>query len=80
MQHDQIFAIHSSNLQQLIKPRWQHRIAPIGHTASNMAKIYFAQLTRSETEKLYQKYQLDFELFDYDMKEYLKYTSDSKNY
>lgn len=80
MHHDQIYAIHIANLQHLIQPRWQHRTTPIGPTASNMAKIYFAQLTRSEIEKLYQKYQLDFELFDYDMKEYLKYASDNKNY
>lgn len=81
MHRDQIFAIHSANLQQIIKPRWQHRTAPVTHNmASNMARIYFAQLTRSETEKLYQKYQLDFELFDYDIKEYLKYTLDNKNY
>ncbi|XP_015601183.1 carbohydrate sulfotransferase 11 isoform X2 [Cephus cinctus] len=65
---DQIFAIHKLGLQKKIKPRWRHSG---GH--SNASKIYFNQLSRDTVRRLYEKFKLDFELFDYSHDEYYKY-------
>ncbi|XP_061932413.1 carbohydrate sulfotransferase 11-like isoform X1 [Apis cerana] len=67
---DQIYAIHKLNLQGIIKPRWQHN-----RNHSNASKIYFSQLNRDMVEKLYEKFKLDFELFDYSPYEYYQYVT-----
>lgn len=60
-----------ANLQHLIKPRWQHKT-----TVNDVAKMYYSQLSRSDIQRLYQKYQLDFELFNYSIADYVKYAKD----
>ncbi|XP_075224851.1 carbohydrate sulfotransferase 11-like [Lycorma delicatula] len=68
---DQIYIIRATNLQNLIKPIWKHKT--INDNVKNISKIYFSQLTQNNVAELYQKYKLDFELFDYDATEYYKY-------
>ncbi|XP_076646831.1 carbohydrate sulfotransferase 11 [Halictus rubicundus] len=68
---DQIYAIHKLGLQQLIKPRWRH-----SGGQSNPSKIYFRQLSKEMVEKLYEKFKLDFDLFDYSPDVYYRYSTD----
>ncbi|KOC66265.1 Carbohydrate sulfotransferase 11 [Habropoda laboriosa] len=65
---DQIYTIHKLGLQKVIKPRWRH-----GGGYSNTSKIYFSQLNRDMVEKMYEKFKLDFELFDYSPDDYYQY-------
>ncbi|CAL7945264.1 unnamed protein product [Xylocopa violacea] len=67
---DQIYTIHKLQLQEVIKPRWQHSAG-----YSNASKIYFNQLNRGMIEKLYEKFKLDFELFDYTPDLYYQYAT-----
>lgn len=48
----------------------------INETVSSLAKIYFSQLSTEEISKLYEKYKVDFELFEYDHSPYYKYSND----
>lgn len=77
MQRDQFLIIYTAHLQDKIKPHWRHKtnpFAPTGHNkVSEVAKIYFSQLNDSDVKELYEKYRLDFELFQYDATEYYKY-------
>ncbi|XP_034195496.2 carbohydrate sulfotransferase 11 [Osmia lignaria lignaria] len=67
---DQIYTIHKLQLQEVIKPRWRH-----SGGYSNASRIYFSQLNRDMVEKLYEKFKLDFELFDYSPKVYFQYAT-----
>nr|XP_012140692.1 PREDICTED: carbohydrate sulfotransferase 11-like [Megachile rotundata] len=67
---DQIYTIHKLRLQEVIKPRWRHSG---GH--SNVSRIYFRQLNRDMVKRLYEKFKLDFELFDYSPDVYYQYTT-----
>ncbi|XP_067009624.1 carbohydrate sulfotransferase 11 [Anabrus simplex] len=71
LQQDQVYVIHSANLQNLIKPRWLHR------TMNNtlVTKRYFSQLSTEQVHRLYNKYKLDFELFNYKVDKYLEYAT-----
>ncbi|KAL1122115.1 hypothetical protein AAG570_003521 [Ranatra chinensis] len=69
---DQSYVINSTRLRGKIRPGWRHSTKN-GHGNESIAAVYFSQLTRSDVERLYQKYRLDFELFDYDVKPYLAY-------
>lgn len=81
MLQDQLLIIYTAHLQNVIWPQWRHKTNPFNQTnpnlASEVAKIYFSQLNEHEVEKLYQKYKLDFELFQYDEKDYFKYAKKS---
>ncbi|KAL0266501.1 UNVERIFIED_CONTAM: hypothetical protein PYX00_009018 [Menopon gallinae] len=82
MDRDQLYVIRLLGLQDRIKPRWRHKTqftAGNAEKVSNIAKIYFQQLSVNEVNALYQKYKIDFELFGYDYKEYLQYAHDFEN-
>ncbi|XP_043259650.1 carbohydrate sulfotransferase 11-like [Colletes gigas] len=70
MWRDQIYTIHKLGLQEVIKPRWRHSG---GH--SNASRIYFSQLNRDMVHKLYGKFKLDFDLFDYSPNVYYRYAT-----
>ncbi|XP_043522351.1 carbohydrate sulfotransferase 8-like isoform X2 [Frieseomelitta varia] len=69
---DQIYTIHKLHLQDTIKPRWRHNSG-----YENASKIYFGQLNKDLIQKLYEKFQLDFELFDYSPDDYYQYATAS---
>lgn len=69
---DQIFAIYELGMNKKLKPRWRHSS---GDDKSNPAKIYFSQLTHDLVQKLYEKFKLDFELFDYSPIDYYQYVT-----
>ncbi|XP_014613634.1 PREDICTED: carbohydrate sulfotransferase 11-like [Polistes canadensis] len=73
LSRDQIYALNKLGLNKMIKPIWRH-----GSGYSNASSIYFRQLSRKMVEQLYEKFRLDFELFDYSPDNYYRYavTSD----
>lgn len=71
LQRDQEFALKELGLDNLIKPQWKHRV----NSHVNAAKIYFSQLSKQLVHDLYKKYQLDFELFGYESREYFDYAT-----
>ncbi|XP_053989738.1 carbohydrate sulfotransferase 11-like [Hylaeus volcanicus] len=70
MWRDQIYTIHKLGLQKVIKPRWRHSG---GH--SSASRIYFSQLNKDMVQKLYGKFKLDFDLFDYSPDDYYQYAA-----
>jgi hypothetical protein len=73
MLRDQVYVIRAAGLQGLIRPTWRHKT--YSKEREETSKRYFSQLTKQEVKRLYEKYQLDFELFDYKVDDYLKYAS-----
>ncbi|KAL2747196.1 carbohydrate sulfotransferase 11-like isoform X1 [Vespula maculifrons] len=68
LSRDQIYALNKLGLDKRIKPTWRH-----GSGYTNASSIYFKQLSRKMVERLYEKYRLDFELFDYSAEDYYRY-------
>nr|CAD7404804.1 unnamed protein product [Timema poppensis] len=67
---DQVYVIRSAGLQEQVRPRWRHKTK---EESNEIAKRYFSQLTKEQVLKLYEKYKVDFELFDYKADLYLEY-------
>lgn len=74
MLRDQVYVIQAAGLQDVIRPRWRHKT--YHEEGKETAKRYFSQLTKQEVERLHKKYQLDFELFDYKVDDYLQYATE----
>ncbi|XP_046417380.1 carbohydrate sulfotransferase 11-like isoform X1 [Neodiprion fabricii] len=68
---DQIFAIHELGMENQLTPKWRHSNAG----SSSAAEIYFTQLTPNLVRQLYEKFKLDFELFDYSPMDYYEYAT-----
>lgn len=73
MLRDQVYVIWAAGLQGLIRPRWRHRT--YHDEGKNTSMRYFSQLTKEDMKRLYEKYKLDFELFDYKVDDYLQYAA-----
>ncbi|XP_076058134.1 carbohydrate sulfotransferase 11-like [Oratosquilla oratoria] len=69
LDRDQKYIIQQKGLQNLIHSSWKHMTK--GHRTSTSALKYFATISRSDVLRLYEKYKVDFELFDYSIDEYL---------
>lgn len=83
---DQVYLIRALGLQDTVKPRWRHRTSPqpqgpeglptsSPQDVSPTARAYFKQITERELRALYEKYKLDFEMFDYALEDYLPHVS-----
>ncbi|XP_068249877.1 carbohydrate sulfotransferase 13-like [Palaemon carinicauda] len=75
LERDQNYVILKKHLGNKIKPTWKHLTK--GVKTSDTVRKYFATITKKDLMELYKKYQLDFELFDYSVDEYLEYVRDS---
>jgi hypothetical protein len=73
MLRDQVYIIRAARLQGLIRPRWRHKTYQ--EEGKDASKRYFSQLSKQEVKRLYEKYKLDFELFDYKIDDYLQYAT-----
>lgn len=73
MLRDQVYVIRAAGLQGLIRPRWRHKTYQ--EEGKDASKRYFSQLSKQEVKRLYEKYKLDFELFDYKIDDYLQYAT-----
>ncbi|XP_011315535.1 carbohydrate sulfotransferase 11 [Fopius arisanus] len=71
LNEDQIFAIEKMGLSNKIKPAWKHKSG-----RSDAASVYFSQLTPDHITQLYEKFKLDFEMFDYTPDSYYQYSED----
>ncbi|KAF4529090.1 hypothetical protein B566_EDAN018221 [Ephemera danica] len=72
MLRDQLYAIRAAGLENLLKPRWRH-LTKGKSSAGDVAKKYFSKLSKWHVQRLYEVYQLDFELFGYSPDEYAAY-------
>ena len=70
---DTDFILSQRNLQDVISLRRKH-------SAKNQLDLsyYFSQLSKNMINALYQKYRIDFEMFEYDVDKYIKFGSESK--
>ncbi|XP_015126739.1 carbohydrate sulfotransferase 11 [Diachasma alloeum] len=68
---DQTFAIERMGLTGKIKPIWRH-----SGGQSDASSVYFSQLTPDHITQLYEKFKLDFEMFDYTSDNYYQYSED----
>ncbi|XP_021928309.1 carbohydrate sulfotransferase 11-like isoform X1 [Zootermopsis nevadensis] len=73
MLRDQVYVIRAAGLQGLIRPRWKHKT--YSEDGKETSRRYFSQLSKQEVKRLYEKYKLDFELFDYKVDDYLQYAT-----
>lgn len=67
---DQLFFIHSLNLPSWVTPTRRHSSPK---KSSNISKDYYSQITKTQINKLYEKFKLDFEMFNYSVNPYLQY-------
>ncbi|XP_064089883.1 carbohydrate sulfotransferase 11-like [Macrobrachium nipponense] len=65
---DTQFVINQLGLEDQLHVEWIHRTA--NDRTSDVANLYYSQLTRRQVDQLYAKYKLDFELFDYNHEAY----------
>lgn len=75
LERDQNYIVKKKHLEDKIKPTWKHLTK--GVKTSDTVRKYFATITKKDLMDLYDKYKLDFELFDYSMDEYLSYVRES---
>ncbi|XP_008553630.1 carbohydrate sulfotransferase 11 isoform X1 [Microplitis demolitor] len=78
LDRDQSFIINKLILNNKIRPIHRHQVSL--NDKSNPSKIYFRQLTQQQISQLYNKYKLDFEMFDYSAEIYYSYASDFFQY
>ncbi|KAH8380662.1 hypothetical protein KR009_012089 [Drosophila setifemur] len=70
MAEDQLYLIEKTGLKRVIAPVWRNMGK--GRKTHELQQQFYAQLTRKEMLALYHYYKYDFELFDYDIQEYLQ--------
>lgn len=75
LDRDQKYIIEKRKLEKKIKVSWKHLTK--GKKTSDTVKKYFATITKDQLLKLYQKYKVDFELFNYSIDDYLSYVKPS---
>ncbi|XP_033238272.1 carbohydrate sulfotransferase 11 isoform X1 [Drosophila pseudoobscura] len=68
---DQLYLIEKTGLKRVIAPVWRN-MGKGGRKTHELQQQFYAQLTRHEMLELYEYYKYDFELFDYDIQEYLQ--------
>ncbi|EDW76739.1 uncharacterized protein Dwil_GK19720, isoform A [Drosophila willistoni] len=68
---DQLYLIEKTGLKRVIAPVWRN-MGKGGRKTHELQQQFYAQLTRQEMLELYEYYKYDFELFDYDIQEYLQ--------
>ncbi|XP_034482972.1 carbohydrate sulfotransferase 11 isoform X1 [Drosophila innubila] len=69
---DQLYLIEKTGLKRVIAPVWRN-MGKGGRKTEELQQQFYSQLTRQEMMALYEYYQFDFDLFGYDVKEYLNY-------
>uniref|UniRef100_T1HA88 Carbohydrate sulfotransferase n=1 Tax=Rhodnius prolixus TaxID=13249 RepID=T1HA88_RHOPR len=72
---DQLFIINKLGWIKRIQPRWRHKTGE-ENSKEFIARAYFSQLSQQEVKLLYDKYRLDFEMFDYSPNLYISYAKD----
>lgn len=73
LDRDQMYLLHKTGLQDKLKFSWRHLTK--GNRTADVVKKYFADVSKKDLLKLYSKYRLDFEMFDYSVADYLGYVA-----
>lgn len=66
---DTQLTLAQAGLEEQLALEWKHRTGTGGD--SDTIADYYSQLSQSEVAALFKKYQLDFELYEYDPEPYL---------
>ncbi|XP_037068282.1 carbohydrate sulfotransferase 11-like [Pollicipes pollicipes] len=72
LREDQEYVLKRGAVDHLIHAKWRHMTK--GKPTKAVAESYFSTITRDQVEKLYAKYEFDFELFQYSPEEYFRMT------
>lgn len=75
LERDQRYIIQKRKLEKKIEVSWKHLTK--GKKTAETVKKYFATITKEQLLKLYEKYRIDFELFNYSIDDYLFYVKPS---
>lgn len=76
MKEDEQFLAYIANLKEIQNVHeWQNK-SHNRETSSAVVPEYFTTLTKTQVQRLYNCYKLDFQLFGYDIKDYIKYAKD----
>ncbi|KAK4318721.1 hypothetical protein Pmani_010293 [Petrolisthes manimaculis] len=76
---DSDFILYHRGLAGVTHIEWSHRTSSSDHSTSDLATSYFNKLTPSEIKRLYHKYLMDFLMFEYEVKPYLKLVNATEN-
>lgn len=79
---DTEFILRQRNLNDIISLHKKHSSSGGAHekketNSSNITRSLFSQLSRQLVRALYEKFRVDFLMFEYDIEEYINYASDS---
>lgn len=69
IERDQKFLINKLKMRDQFQPKWKHLTK--GRQTSEVVKKYMATISKSDVQKLIEKYQVDFEMFGYSYEKYL---------
>ncbi|CAO1331741.1 unnamed protein product [Diamesa tonsa] len=69
LDEDQKYLIDKAGLSLTIKPEWKN--SGKGKNTNELLMSYYAQLTKSQINNLFELFKYDFELFDYSPSEYI---------
>nr|XP_018916807.1 PREDICTED: carbohydrate sulfotransferase 11-like [Bemisia tabaci] len=77
MMEDQIYIVKAADLQHVSKTPWRSasQAKPYSSHTGEERKKYFSQISKTNIYRLFEKYKLDFELFNYDFEVYLDWAS-----
>jgi len=76
---DTDFILSQRNLDGVVSLAKKHTsVGKQKKKEKNLVKTLFSQLSKKMVEALYEKYRVDFQMFEYDIKDYVKYASESE--
>ncbi|XP_047348754.1 carbohydrate sulfotransferase 11-like isoform X1 [Vespa velutina] len=75
LREDQDFLIKQAHVGHIIKPEWKNPTR--GVQTKDVVKNYFAQLSKTQINDLYEMFRYDFILFDYSPEEYIPLGKDN---
>jgi len=75
---DTNFILSQRNLKGVVSLKKKHSSIGKKHKKEkNLAKSLFSQLSKNMVKALFEKYRVDFQMFEYDISDYIKYASKS---
>merc|ERR1739838_182102 len=76
---DTNFILSQRDLSEVVSLKKKHSSAgKKKKKETNLAKSLFSQLSKNMVKALFEKYRIDFQMFEYDISDYLKYAADSE--
>eukprot|EP00090_Calanus_glacialis_P040237 TRINITY_DN7013_c0_g1_i6.p1 TRINITY_DN7013_c0_g1~~TRINITY_DN7013_c0_g1_i6.p1 ORF type:complete len:438 (-),score=101.44 TRINITY_DN7013_c0_g1_i6:166-1479(-) len=78
-ERDTNFILSQRNLDGVVSLTKKHSsVGEKKKKETNLVKNLFSQLSKNMVQALYEKYRIDFQMFEYDISDYVKYASESE--